>query len=198
VTWAAEATADAQGQSLRDVAERLELGLRSDGYTQQRWYPIGAESGHGFAVTTRLERVEPGEQTPPVARWSALHAEAVSLRWLEQARAPLLPHPGHYRVLLVSYTDLPIGPSSKAPVWNEETVMDWPNAPQRPSSVVSAMPRRSCDGCRFGIYEYEFRLEEADEDVRGRFLPAAVARSNPFPLGGISGIATGAHDVSQR
>lgn len=197
VTWVAEVTEEAHGESLLSLAQQLELDLRADGYTDQRWYPIGVESDHGFAVTTRLERIEAGER-PPAARWSSLHAKAVSLRWLEQARAPLLPNAGRYRVLLVSYTDLPIGPSRRAPVWNEATVMDWPNAPQRESSKDFALPARSCDHCRLGIYEYEFRLDENDDEVRGQFVPARAAALNPFPLRGLSGIGSRPRDVNAR
>lgn len=198
VTWLAEATDDAQQQPLGSVAEQLELALREDGYVDQRWYPVGVGSGHGFAVTTRLERVEAGQRAPLIARWSSLHAEAVSLRWLEQARAPVLPSPGRYRVLLVSYTDLPIGPSSKAPIWNEGTVMDWPNASLHQSSREFALPSRICDGCRFGIFEYEFRLEEDGDDARGRFVPATPAASRAFPLRGISGVAASPRDLGEH
>jgi hypothetical protein len=198
VTWFAEATEGAQEETLSSVAERLELGLRADGYVDQRWYPVGAGSAHGFAVTTRLERVEAGRPARVVARWSSLHAEAVSLRWLEQARSPTLPTPGRYRVLLVSYTDLPIGPSSRAPVWNEETVMDWPNATKHQSSREVALPRRTCSECRFGIYEYEFRLEEDSDDARGRFVPATRTESRPFPLRGISDVVTSSRDLGEH
>jgi len=155
-------------ESLRAVAGELELTLREGGYPQQRWYPIGVGQSHGFAVTTRLERLEADGRPSSSARWSPLYSDAANLRWLTQARAPALPHAGHYRVLLLAYTDLPIGRTSKAPSWNEETVMDWPDAARdfSPRDVTAAahVPR----GYQLAIYEYRYGWDGVDD--RGKLL----------------------------
>jgi hypothetical protein len=153
------------------VARELELSLREGGYSQQRWYPIGMGSGHGFAVTTRLEQLEDDGRPSPSARWSSLYADAANLRWLMQARTPRLPHPGHYRVLLFAYTDLSIDKTGNAPIWNQETIMDWPNAPH--ASAPGDIPVSALAPCgyRLAIYEYEYEYRSNDTDDRGKLLP---------------------------
>jgi hypothetical protein len=169
------------GESPSSVARDLETGLRGSGYSEQRWYPIGVAGSHGFAVTTRLEQLEEAVGEASRARWSALYADAASLKWLAQARTPSLPRPGRYRVVLVSYTDLPIGRTSSAPIWNEETVMDWPNASPSSSPRVAEVLARPTVGYRLGIYEYEYVWDEAE--ARGRLLPAdeLAASTEPPP-----------------
>jgi hypothetical protein len=181
-TWLVEAPNGTHGDLLSSVAGELEVGLRDGGYSEQRWYPIGAGNNHGFAVTTRLEQVGGDAESELNQRWSALYREGASLRWLQQARNPQLPGPGRYRVFLISYTDLPIGRTSSAPTWNEETVMDWPNAAQRKSFRPDGAPRRSSIDYRFGIYEYEYEYDE--DGVRGRFVPengGQSERAEPLP-----------------
>lgn len=167
------------------MARELDLSLQARGYLEQHWYPIGTGSSHGFAVTTRLERVGHGDGAVSSERWSSLYPDAANLRWLVQARKPGLPSPGRYRVFLVSYTDLPIGRTNTAPTWNEETVMDWPGAIPSSSPRESGIPRRPAAGYRFGVYEYEYEWDELEQ--RGRLLQADVTASGerhgpPFTL----------------
>jgi hypothetical protein len=191
-TWVADTSATAQGEALSSVARELDLSLQSGGYTEQHWYPIGTGSRHGFAVTTRLERVENEHGAVPSERWSALYPDAANLRWLVQARRPGLPSPGRYRVFLVSYTDLPIGRTNTAPTWNEETVMDWPGAIPSSTSSESGIPQRTAVGYRFGVYEYVYEWDEVER--RGRLLQADLASSGarqapPFALPLTPGVA---------
>ena len=184
-TWIVETSGTAEDESLSAVARRLELSLQGGGYSDQRWYPIGIGSNHGFAVTTRLEQVADNANRESSGRWSSLYPDAANLRWLMQARTPVLPRPGRYRVFLVSYTDLPIGPTTSAPTWNEETVMEWPDAAPSSSSRESAVPQRPAAGYRFGIYEYAYEWD--DLEARGRLRPVGVAASEnrqslPVPL----------------
>jgi len=169
ITWLTEPSQTRQPESLSAVAREVEFSLREGGYTQQRWYPIGTGQSHGFAVTTRLEELEDGRQTPARERWSPLYADAANLRWLAQARTPALPHPGRYRSLLLAYTDLPIGGASNAPIWNEETIMDWPDAPRASSPSEAIVSTRVPDGYRLTIFEYEYGWNDADN--RGRWVP---------------------------
>jgi hypothetical protein len=181
-TWLVDAPELARGDSLSSVAAGLELSLRGGGYSDQRWYPIGAGNSHGFAVTTRLEQVEGGAQSELNERWSAAYPDAASLRWLEQARSPPLRGPGRYRVFLISFSDLSIGRTSNAPIWNEETLMDWPNAAERRSFRQQGVPQRPAVDYRFGIYEYEYEWDEAE--ARGRLVPPKPAPSDsarPLP-----------------
>jgi hypothetical protein len=177
-TWLADAPPAVRGD-LSAVADALQVGLNDGGYSDQRWYPIGIGNSHGFAVTTRLERVGSDTQAELSERWSTVYPDAVSLRWLEQARTPPLPGPGRYRVFLLSYSDLPIGRAASAPIWNEETVMDWPNAEQRRSFRQSGSPRPVA-GYRFGVYEYDYEWDEAEG--RGKLVPSTGAHEGSRPL----------------
>lgn len=181
-TWLTESSKARHPESLSTLAQELELSLQEGGYTQQRWYPIGAGQSHGFAVTTRLEQLDDGREPLRRERWSSLYADAANLRWLAQARTPALPHAGRYRSLLLAYTDLPIGETSNAPIWNEETIMDWPDAPRASSPSNIAVSMLAPDGYRLTIFEYEYGWDDADD--RGRWIPprsaAASKRSPPL------------------
>lgn len=165
----------AADQSLRSVADELESRLRESGYSDQRWYPIGLGNSHGFAVTTRLEQIGDGAGKEPRERWSRLYAEAATLRWLLLAREPLLPRPGRYRIFLVSYSDLPTGHTSNAPIWNEETLMDWPNAEHASSTPTDEVRPRSTMGYQLWVHEYEYAWDGAG--ARGRLLARDAAES---------------------
>ncbi len=180
-TWLAEPSQSLHHAPLSSVALELELSLREGGYSEQRWYPIGMGQGHGFAVTTRLEQLEDAGQPSPRARWSSLYLEAANLRWLAQARTPTLPHRGRYRLLLLAYTDLPIGRTAHAPIWNEDTIMDWPDAPRASSPSDAIVSARSPDDYRLAIFEYEYGWNDVDE--RGKWLPPrAETTSGNSPL----------------
>src|SRR5699024_3554153 len=117
VTW----TREVDGRTFGEVAGRLGRSLRDAGYAEQQWFPIGAGYSHGFALITRLERINE-DGTPRMSeRWSSLYPEAANLRWLERAREMTLPAAGRYRVFLVAFTDLPIGPTTRAPAWSHDT-----------------------------------------------------------------------------
>lgn len=181
--WIAEPPRQGSGESLRSVARELELALRSRGYVEQRWYPIGTANSHGFAVTTRVEQTRGSGGQEPRERWSSLYGDAASLRWVMQARTVPLPGPGRYRVFLVAYTDLPLGQTSAAPTWNEDTVMDWPNAEHGSSS--DAVPARRFSSYELGVYEYEYVWDDAED--RGKLRPpdkgAASGERPPFGVG---------------
>jgi hypothetical protein len=144
--------------------------LRDAGYERPRLHPVGVGFLHGFAITTRLERIDSDGRPSTGDRWSSLYPDAATLRWLEGARRARLPGPGRYRVFLIAYTDLPIGRTDIAPVWNELTVMEGPGIVEDvlPSDVPQ---RRASASYRFGVYVYEYRREDADDD--GSFLPTA-------------------------
>ncbi|HSO35923.1 MAG TPA: hypothetical protein VLT33_25525, partial [Labilithrix sp.] len=79
-TWMGELDA-ATGRSFGEAAGDLASMLREAGYDALQWYPIGARHDHGFAVTTRLERIDDdGTPRPPSERWSSLYPDAMSLR----------------------------------------------------------------------------------------------------------------------
>jgi hypothetical protein len=73
-------------------------------------------------------------------------------------------------VFLIAYTDLPIGRTSSAPIWNEETIMDWPEAANASSLQSATVPELAVSGYRLGIYEYQYVRDGAE--ARGRFLTA--------------------------
>src|SRR3954465_3837056 len=111
-------------KSLATIATRVSAELQAARHPEPRWYPIGLGYTPGFAATTRLEALN-ADATPlgSPERWSPLYPDAANLPWLAQARGTPLSRDGRYRVLLIAVTDLPVAPSTLAPVWNEDTVM---------------------------------------------------------------------------
>jgi len=165
-TWSGS-TEVAPSRLLGEAASQVAVALRSAGYADQRWYAIGARYAHGFVVTTRLERVQddgaPGEMG---TRWSSSFSEAGNLLWLEGARETRLPGRGRYRVLLVAFTDLPIGATNRAQRRSEQTWMA-----ERPDAPSTELPpaRRVSSDYRVGVYVYEYQSGASDRE--GAFVP---------------------------
>jgi hypothetical protein len=63
--------------TLATAALSLNSTLRQAGYTQLRWYPIGLGHAHGFAVTTRLERIHVAAGEIPATRVTAAYRTVV-------------------------------------------------------------------------------------------------------------------------
>jgi hypothetical protein len=172
-TWSGRAEA-APSRFLGEASDRIAVALRSAGYADQHWYAVGARYAHGFVVTTRLERVlddgAPGEAR---SRWSPLFPEASNLLWIEGTRETRLPGAGRYRVLLVAFTDLPIGATNRAQRRNEQTWMA-----ERPDAPSTELPRarRVSSDYRVGVYMYEY--QSGDSDTEGAFVPSDGAPSS--------------------
>ena len=166
----------ARAAELNNIAKRIATELDAAGYPEQQWYPIGLEYRHGFAATTRLEALnDDAAPKPQSERWSSLYPEAASLRWLMLARKMPLPHPGRYRVFLIAVTDLPLGSSVNAPIWNEDTVMDGPGVSSQASSPVAIRGSRDLSGYRVGVYVYQY--ERQQDQVQGQSGASEGARS---------------------
>jgi hypothetical protein len=159
----------AQAGGLTGVANRIATELDAAGYPEPRWYPIGLEYRHGFAAT-RLEAVEAvnddATPKPQAERWSSLYPDAANLRWLTLARKMPLPRPGRYRVFLIAVTDLPLGSSAIAPIWNEDTVMDGPGVGPKERSPRALGGSRELSGYRLGVYLYQY--ERQQNQVQGQ------------------------------
>jgi hypothetical protein len=152
--------------TLGDAAHAVAGALRQAGYADLRWFPIGAHHEHGFAVTTRLERIDDdGTPKPPGERWLSPYPEAASLLWLTKASEPYLPSRGRYRVLLVAFTDLHVRTPGRPPRWDEGTAMEGPGfaAPEIPAS------RHVPASYRVGVYVYEYAATSGDGT--GALLP---------------------------
>jgi hypothetical protein len=176
-TWSGRAEA-APSRYLGEAADRVAVALRSAGYTEQRWYAVGARYAHGFMVTTRLERMQDdGAPEENRLRWSSRFPEAPELLWLEGARKTRLPGAGRYRVLLVAFTDLPIGATDRAQRRNEETWMA--ERPDVPSTELPSMRRVSSD-YRVAVYEYEYQSGASASE--GAFVPYDEAPSSSPPV----------------
>jgi hypothetical protein len=170
------------------VADLIASLLHRAGYDEVRWHPIGAECAHGFAVTTRLERIDDDASAKPSsARWVSLYPEASTLRWLEGARAPRFPFAGRYRTFLIAFTDLPMTSGGRPTRWNEETVMAGPHVPD-----IGATP--SCRGravsteYRIGVHVYEYEQDSWSTDGAllrepSRPAPVHVWRAGLIALG---------------
>jgi hypothetical protein len=175
--WTADPAPAPTSPSFGRVAARIADTLEQAGYAEQRVVPVGAGYEHGFAVTTRLERIrDDGTSESLPERWSARFPEAASLLWLAGARQPRFPRAGRYRVLLLAFTDLPLeGLGSRPPVWNETTVMAGPGLAAADFPLGRRLPR----GARIVVYVYEYRSGspegEGDFVVAGdSALPAAA------------------------
>ena len=158
-TWSGSTEA-APGRFLGEAAAHVAAALRSAGYADKRWYAIGARYAHGFVVTTRLERVQDDGAPDEIRRrWSSSFPEAGNLLWLEGARQTRLPGAGRYRVLLVAFTDLPIGATNRAQRRSEQTWMA-----ERPDAPSTELPptRRVSSDYRVGVYVYEYQSDASD------------------------------------
>jgi hypothetical protein len=153
--------------SLRESAERVQASLKHAGYTDERWFAIGTQFDHGFAVTTRLEHMN-DDGTSGAARWSSLFQEAPTLLWLDRARTMRLAAAGRYRVFLVALTDLPIGRTDRAPVWDEQTCMTEALAASSREAFATRMVSPSY---RIGVYVYAYRSDDGD----GELIPSEPA-----------------------
>jgi hypothetical protein len=165
-----EATAvwagDPSARSFGIAVARIQSALRAAGYAEQRLVPIGLRCEHGFALTTRLERVDQGGAPSAFERWSLPYPEAASVEWLVQERRPRMPAPGRFRVLLVALTDLPLNGRGRATPWNEHTVMTGPGAP---ADVIVPGERIVTSAYRIGVFIYEYESTATDGD--GAFVP---------------------------
>ena len=169
--WLPSTTA-APTDELGAVASGLRARLVRAGYVDTRWYPIGSDYQHGFAITTRLEQLN-RPLWPNPARWSSLYPLPADLRWLSFAQQPILPGSGEYRAFLIAFTDLPMATVGAAPIWNEETLMAGPDAPDRPSLPQEVEQRRLAPNHRLGVYEYLYDWDERRES--GALRLAGVA-----------------------
>jgi hypothetical protein len=190
-SWLAEPSV---ATSLGEAASLVADALGRAGYAGQRWFPIGAHYEHGFAVTTRLERIdEHGAPRAQAERWLSPYPDAATLRWLAGSAEVYLPKPGHYRVLLVAFTDLHVRAKGLPERWDEGTAMEGPGMP--PTAIPAQL--RVPAGYRLGVHVYEYEAKSADGE--GRFVPgdspisaeAHVARSGLSGLGRIAGGAAG-------
>jgi hypothetical protein len=156
-SWIAERPPDATA-TFGDEAAFIEGTLHRAGYADLRWFPIGARHEHGFAVTTRLERIDDqGTPKPPAERWISPYPEAANLRWLTEATEPYLPAQGRYRVLLVAFTDLHVRAPGRPWRWDEGTAME--GADLRASAIPTN--RRIPVGFRVGVYLYDYAARSA-------------------------------------
>jgi hypothetical protein len=162
--------------NLTAAVSDLDASLVGAGYEATRWYPIGSDYQHGFAVTTRLERAG-GDADSNADRWSVLYPEPASLRWLTFAQTPTLPDRRRHRAFLIAFTDLPMPNGATAAIWDEQTLMDGPGAPHYRSLPDEVAARLISCRYRFGVYEYLYAWDEVD----GRGKLAASGNANPLP-----------------
>jgi hypothetical protein len=176
--WLPPVASPTGAERLGVVASRFSAALNGSGYADTHWFPIGSNYQHGFAVTTRLERLDRDSSAPP-ERWSSLYPEPPTLRWLTFAQTPALPHPGRYRSFLIAFTDLPLPGGGAAPIWNEATLIDGPGAPERQSVPESAASRPVPSSYRFSIFEYRYEWDARQK--RGKLLTANTRPEHAWP-----------------
>jgi len=167
--------------SLAQVGGDLATTLRRRGYVRQRWLPVGAGFVHGFAVATRLEHFDTEDGSPELERWQPWHPEPANLFWLSGATTVRLPQPGHYRVLLFAFTDLPLGPTRVAPVWGRDTVMEGPEVPET-LSAEDLPPGRHLSDARLGLYVYVYEKPAGDDSGRLVLAQAPGQPAAPPPV----------------
>jgi hypothetical protein len=173
-----------------DVAGLVGDTLRDSGYADPRWLPIGAHCEHGFAVTTRIERIDDGVSTPGSGRWLEQYPLPATVHWLAGSSEAYLPARGRYRVLLVAFTDLYVLPPGRPERWDETTAMEGLG------TFAAEVPagRRVPPGYRLGLHVYEYAATKADGE--GHFVePGAAADEESSALAlmrrpGLSALAT--------
>ena len=138
------------------MAKSISASLQRAGYEDVHWYPIGAIGAryeHGFAVTTRLERIRAAGDVPADGdRWSELHPEPVTLRWLEGARMPHLPGIGHYQAMLYAF-----------PTERRDTMMESTDAPP-------PLPTSQAVTADYKLVSFVFEYEAGRADENGTFV----------------------------
>jgi len=182
--WFSRGRYPGRANDFGSAAEELAALLREQGYSEQRWLPIGVGFVHGFAVTTRLERFEGESPNGATPRWSARYGEAARLVWLQGARAVSVVAPGRYRVFLVAVTDLPLDAAGAAPVWDQTTVMVGPGIPDDLDELDLPRSRRLSSRHRLGVYAYVFESGEGEAVGHAVSLdperPSGAAQLRPF------------------
>jgi hypothetical protein len=177
--WTGEDKEPAKVERLAAAADHLATRLREAGYSQQRWFPIGVGFVHGFAVTTKVEQVDEDGIVVQSQRWTSLHTDPANIRWLSSAKTVPIPR-GRYRAFLLAITDLPIGRSNIAPVWNENTVMEGPGIPQDLSEADVPLELRLSPAHQLGVYVYVY--ERLEEEARGEFVSQGDGRRSTTAL----------------
>jgi hypothetical protein len=174
--------------TLGDAMASVARNLRQAGYADLRWFPIGANYEHGFAVTTRLEQTDQDGAAKPFAdRWPAEYAEAANLQWLTDCRTPYLARPGRYRVFLVAFTDLHVPVPGRPVRVDTSTAMDGPDFP------VTAIPtrRRVTAAYRVGVYIYEYESGAPGEGGTFVSRDEKVGPADQIKRSGLSVLAAG-------
>jgi hypothetical protein len=153
----AEAVGTTRSVSFGEAAMRTAAVLDDAGYVEKRWYPIGPSCAHGFAVTTRVERLD-RDRGEPSERWMPLLSGPVTLKWLGDARRPRFPRPGRYQALLVAFTDLFVREPHQPAREDLDTLMEGVDG------TATAFPpeRRASPRFRYGAYLYEYDAEGPD------------------------------------
>jgi hypothetical protein len=187
--WTSSATlAPPEATSVGGVAEQLASVLQHAGYPLPSVYPIGAHWEHGFALTTRLEKIHDDGTPLQADRWSDRFRKPASLLWLSGSGEPRLPGPGHYRAWLIALTDLSAsGFTTRPPRWDERTVMAGSGLPSDPFPVTRPVP----PGARIVVYAYEYRAD--DLDGMGELVAAddgQVTAAAQLRAAGLAGLGT--------
>jgi hypothetical protein len=168
------------GEEAADVRSALEAA----GYGDLEWMPIGAHHEHGFAVTTRLERID--ESAAPAGdRWMVQYPRAATLRWLGESGEAYLPKRGRYRALLVAFTDLHDPVPGRPRRWDETTAMAGASLPSE------VPPSRPGPGFRLGVYVYEYESTKDGLEGEGFFVRSDPERAATVHLrqSGLSSLA---------
>jgi hypothetical protein len=192
---------DAQALLLAATAQHLVMDYAGDSDTRAEPCASGRRSGrhpapkrlrsptlvpcrcglvHGFAVATRLEHFDTDDGTPETERWAQWHPEPANLFWLSGATTVRLPQPGHYRVFLFAFTDLPLGPTRVAPVWGRDTIMEGPEVPET-LSAEDIPPARHLKSARLGLYVYVYEKPAGDDSGQFVLAQAPEQRGEPTP-----------------
>ncbi len=171
--------------SFGEAAARATTVLDDAGYVAKRWYPIGADCAHGFAVTTRLEAMGPGgERLPAEQRWSTLYPEPMTLTWLRDVHRPRLPGTGRYRAYLIAFSDLHARQRGQAPRMDLTTLME---ANDRSATGFPAA-RRVPSTYRFAAYLYAYAASGGDGE--GALLAAEdhASAAEQVRISGLAGL----------
>ena len=135
---------------LRDVSDRLEEALNQAGYQKLGWYSIP----NGFAIVTRLERINTNGTPHSSERWSEGFNAPRSFSIVNYIRSLYTAKTGLYRVLVFIVTDNYSEPSSSQT--DEATAKGWYQEGE--AQLPKSIGRREFSTnyyCMALIYEFE-------------------------------------------
>jgi hypothetical protein len=159
---------DSATARLRTLDERLGLALDHLGYAQRAYF----RAPGGYALVTRIERIEPdGRPRAGAERWALDESAAGIFSITDYLRALFLARPGYFRVLVFTVTPQPFS-TSGPPVTSAEAIVWLQTGFNRlPEEIAEIAVASAPFACTALIYEFE---RAAESDPAHVLLPGRI------------------------